>query len=58
MRLFETNLYILNFFCSFMGYDDLSVIDPTTGEAKTAETDLNDVRWSPVSCWNVSRGNG
>jgi len=31
-----------------MGYEDLSVIDPTTGEAKTAETDLNDVRWCPV----------
>lgn len=34
------NYYI----CSFMGYDDLDVVDPTSGEAKQAETDLTDVR--------------
>lgn len=54
MCLFEADwsIYILNCFCSFMGYEDLSVIDPTTGEAKSAETDLTDVSWS-FSCENV-----
>ena len=28
--------------CSFMGYDDLNVVDPTTGEAKAAQADMND----------------
>ena len=32
--------------CSFMGYEDLNVVDPTSGEAKSAETDLTDVRSS------------
>lgn len=29
---------------SFMGYEDLNVVDPTSGEAKAAETDLSDQR--------------
>lgn len=27
-----------------MGYDDLNVVDPTSGEALAASTDMNDVR--------------
>lgn len=26
-----------------MGYEDLNVVDPTSGEAKAANTDLSDV---------------
>ena len=29
--------------CSVMGYEDLNVVDPTSGEAKAAETDMSDV---------------
>eukprot|EP00887_Chlorella_sp_A99_P003091 scaffold9.g3091.t1 len=29
---------------SFMGYEDLNVVDPTTGEATAAKTDVNDER--------------
>ena len=30
--------------CSFMGYEELNVIDPTTGKPVKAETDMSDVR--------------
>ena len=30
-----------------MGYEELDVVDPTSGEAVAAETDLTDVRAGP-----------
>jgi hypothetical protein len=29
-----------------MGYDDLNVVDPNSGEALAANTDMSDVRFS------------
>lgn len=36
--------YAANTVNSFMGYDDLNVVDPTTGEALAAQTDMSDQR--------------
>lgn len=32
-----------------MGYEDLNVVDPTSGEATAAETDLSDVSHPTLS---------
>jgi hypothetical protein len=46
-RLYHSRIYrLLVILCSFMGYEDLNVVDPTSGEAKAAETDLSDVSGS------------
>ena len=50
--------YILD--CSFMGYEELNVIDPTTGKPVKAETDMSDVRLHlaplppSLSCFDMS----